>query len=170
MNDPFGYYLSGFIDGEGSFCLSIYHRDGRPQPRADFRIVLRQDDLPILQRIKEFWKCGHLFKDKRDYKYRSDGFIRGLRMHYFINNPEHLTYIVLPHFQQYPLLANKANDVPIFAQGVRMLLSHRRGSAWRQDDIARFQSLIDQLSAGRRTSKNIPLAIPDEPPALPLFG
>ena len=54
----FGNYLSGLVDGEGSFCLSWH-------PKQDtglvaFVLQLRSDDRSILELIQSFWGCGRL--------------------------------------------------------------------------------------------------------------
>src|SRR5215831_14544162 len=63
----FGDWLSGFADGEATFCLLLgngqyshrYQRQyHRKRPSAAFAIMLRADDEPILRLIRSFWQGG----------------------------------------------------------------------------------------------------------------
>ena len=58
------HYVMGFIDGEGSFAISIgknseYKRG--VQVRAEFEIELRADDQKILERILLTIGCGKIY-------------------------------------------------------------------------------------------------------------
>src|SRR5271166_4959100 len=52
----FGDYVSGFVDGEGSFTLG-WHKKQRTGMVA-FVVQQRQDDSPILRLIQSFFGCG----------------------------------------------------------------------------------------------------------------
>lgn len=60
MDDGFGHWLAGFIDGEG--CFSIVPHDGRVSCR--FAIELRADDKMILVEIARRVRVGQVV-DKR---------------------------------------------------------------------------------------------------------
>ena len=56
-------YIAGFIDGEGSFSVSVgKHRTLRRgfEVRPEFEIELRADDREILERILVTLNCGIL--------------------------------------------------------------------------------------------------------------
>lgn len=56
------YYISGFVDGEGCFCVSFNKRkNDRIEVRLLFEIELREDDLEILERIKTTLDCGNIY-------------------------------------------------------------------------------------------------------------
>ena len=58
-------WVTGFVDGEGCFHLSIPHRkDRKPEwgPQPGFTIVLHEKDKPLLDLIKNFLGVGHLTK------------------------------------------------------------------------------------------------------------
>ena len=59
-----GDYIAGLTDGEGCFYINLYrfkrYPGANPQTRIHFYIKLRQDDLPILQSVKNTLGFGHI--------------------------------------------------------------------------------------------------------------
>src|SRR4030042_7115383 len=61
------HYIAGFIDGEGSFCVSIgRHKTLKrgKEVRIEFSIEVRHDDREILERIKKTICCGKIYHVK----------------------------------------------------------------------------------------------------------
>ena len=59
------YYITGFVDGEGFFIVSVnpYSRHSTGyRVRAIFTIGLHKKDLPLLELIKSFFGIGHITK------------------------------------------------------------------------------------------------------------
>ena len=156
--DAFGHYLSGFVDGEGSFILRLKSRVGSQvrSPYACFTIGLRADDAPILRQLQSFWQCGRI-----DFRAPHPGHPA---VRYIVDNWGDLLRVVVPHFERYPLRAKKARDLVIWRQAVLVAAlttrrSHlprtgRRGfrPKWQPDERATFEGLIATLAAGRQFS------------------
>lgn len=54
-------YIVGLTDGEGSFSVTLYSPKRYPQRRhysvrCHYYIKLREDELPLLKEVKEFWR------------------------------------------------------------------------------------------------------------------
>src|SRR5437588_11346704 len=96
-------YISGFVDGEGCFCVSFQpsrrHRFGW-EVRPSFSVSQNAERAQLLYRIQELWGCGFIRPDRSD---------RTLK--YEVRKVEDLVGTVLPHFQVYPLLSAKMNAV-----------------------------------------------------------
>src|SRR5436305_3054138 len=96
-------YISGFIDGEGCFCVSFQpsrrHRFGW-EVRPSFSVSQNADRAQLLYRIQEMWGCGFIRPD------RSDRTVK-----YEVRKVEDLVSVVTPHFRAYPLLSGKMDDV-----------------------------------------------------------
>lgn len=64
LNLVTGDYIAGLTDGEGCFYINLYrfkkYPTANPQTRIHFYIKLRQDDLPILQSVKNTLGFGHI--------------------------------------------------------------------------------------------------------------
>lgn len=57
-------YVVGFVDGEGSFSVSVYQdatMKNKINVRSEFEIELRKDDKPILERIQKTLGCGIVY-------------------------------------------------------------------------------------------------------------
>ena len=101
-------YLSGFVDGEGCFCVTFNksrrHRFGW-DVRPSFSVSQNQDRAEALFRMKEHFGCGHIRPD------RSDRTIK-----YEVRSIPELIQKIIPHFKSYPLISSKRADFEKFAQ------------------------------------------------------
>ena len=84
-----GFYLAGFIDGEGSFNVSLQKR---PDHVMKWRVILTfnvsQRDITVLTQLKQYLGCGRMF-------HRSDG------VHYYlVQNPQSIKERVIPFFKR----------------------------------------------------------------------
>ncbi len=89
------WYISGFVDGEGCFCVSFQpsrrHRHGW-EVRPSFSVSQNADRAQLLHIIQKQWGCGFIRPD------RSDKTIK-----YEVREVRHLVERVLLHFRAYPL-------------------------------------------------------------------
>ena len=81
-------YISGYVDGEGCFCVSFQpskrHRFGW-EARPSFSVSQNADRAQILYLIQHEWECGHIRPD------RSDNTLK-----YEVRNIRNLVQTVLP--------------------------------------------------------------------------
>lgn len=101
MLNPF--YIVGFIDGEGCFCVTINkHGGNRIEVRLIFEIELREDDIGILEEIKQVFNCGKIYQldYKRYAKWRP-------HVKYKVSNFKDISTKIIPFFEKYPLQAKK---------------------------------------------------------------
>lgn len=109
------YYVSGFVDGEGCFAISIgYHKTlkNRSEIKLEFEIELRADDREILERIKETLECGNIY----DLKYDRYGWKPHVK--YKVQKLDDFQTKLIPFFRKYPLQAKKKKSFEIFCQAV----------------------------------------------------
>jgi LAGLIDADG endonuclease len=99
-------YISGFVDGEGCFCVSFQpsrrHRFGW-EVRPSFSVSQNAERAQLLYVMQKRWKCGFIRPD------RSDQTIK-----YEVREVRNLVERVLPHFRDYPLVSSKQADVMRF--------------------------------------------------------
>src|SRR5215216_3915302 len=100
-------YISGFVDGEGCFCVSFQpstrHRCGW-EVRPSFSVSQNADRAELLYTIHEKWECGFIRPDRSDKTLKFE-----------IRNVSDLVAKVLPHFRTFPLLSTKQTDFERFA-------------------------------------------------------
>jgi hypothetical protein len=101
-------YISGYVDGEGCFTVSI-----SPRPtllvgwevRPSISVSQNEDRSEVLREIQKYFACGTLRPDRSDRTLKWE--TRSLPM---INER------IVPYFRTYPLLSGKQNDFELFAE------------------------------------------------------
>ena len=113
MSVDIASYISGFVDGEGCFCVSFQpsrrHRLGW-EVRPSFSVSQNADRAQLLYRMQELWGCGFIRPDRSDKTLK-----------YEVRNVQDLVQRVLPHFQTFPLLSPKQDDVVRFNEICRIV-------------------------------------------------
>ena len=100
------WFITGFVDGEGSFSISIIRHNGFNTGwcvKPIFQIGLHKKDLSLLEQIKSFFSVGSIYKD-------------GSQMvHFRVESVKDLV-LVISHFDKYPLITQKQVDYLLFKQ------------------------------------------------------
>jgi len=99
-----GYYISGFVDGEGSFNISIRKHPGYKLGwKTSLTFNVSQKGAQSLELLKATFQCGYVRK-------------RWDNIHYFeIVEFEKIISRVIPFFQKYKLRSEKGKDFQIFS-------------------------------------------------------
>lgn len=101
-------YISGFVDGEGCFCVSFQpsrrHRHGW-EVRPSFSVSQNAERAELLHVIRDRWGCGFIRPDRSDKTLKFE-----------VRNVGDLVAHVLPHFRSSPLLSSKQADFERFAR------------------------------------------------------
>jgi LAGLIDADG endonuclease len=110
-------YISGFVDGEGCFCVSFQpsrrHRFGW-EVRPSFSVSQNADRAELLFEIQKRWGCGFIRPDRSDKTIKFE-----------VRNVRDLVEKVLPHFRAFPLLSSKQRDVERFGQICELVFNGR---------------------------------------------
>jgi len=114
-------YISGYVDGEGCFTVSIAPRASLRvgwEVRPSFSVRQNGDRAEVLHAIESYFGCGAIRPDRSD---------RTLKWE--TRRIEDLLDRVIPHFEEYPLLSGKRYDFERFASVCRKMAlgAHRRG-------------------------------------------
>jgi len=100
-------YISGYVDGEGCFSVSISPRPTLRvgwEVRPSLSVSQNGDRAEVLLLIQEFFECGTLRPDRSDKTLKWE--VRSLPL---------LVDRVIPHFRAYPLLSGKQCYFHLFA-------------------------------------------------------
>lgn len=106
-------FVSGFVDGEGSFYIVMSRDKTRSTGwniTPGFSIQLHGRDLVLLKQIQSFFGAGRIsFDAKRKAVAYNVTDLKGL-----INN-------IIPHFEKYPLITKKRGDYILFKSGLELI-------------------------------------------------
>jgi hypothetical protein len=146
-----GAYVAGFIDGEGSFSVSIgKHKTLKRglDVRPEFEIEVRDDDREILERICITIGCGRIY----DCSYERYGWYPHAK--YKVTSTIDMENILFPFLDKYPLQAKKSKSYILFKE---IVLSYRRKEHLTDEGFARILELRDQLRALGKKAKTFNL-------------
>jgi hypothetical protein len=142
MIDP--NYITGFVDGEGNFSISISPRnfkDVKWEIRPSFSISQRKRDRGILYKIKDYFGCGIIRPNRKDNTYK-----------YEVRSLQDLKNIIIPHFKKYPLQTTKRIDFEIFSQVIQIM---EEGKHLTKDGLKEIIELLQKLPPERRKKYKI---------------
>jgi hypothetical protein len=106
-------FLTGFVDGEGCFSVSIYKNNKLKTGwtvSPEFSIHLHGRDTKLLHLIQSYFGAGTIRSTK------SDGSIL-----FSVKSLKHITNIIIPHFDKYPLLTQKRADFLLFKMVIELI-------------------------------------------------
>ena len=113
--DGLGWYFSGFVDGEGSFNVSLRKKPDYKvgwQPVLSFNVSQR--DQTVLLLMKRYFDCG-IIKRRRDGLYSYD-----------VTNPTAIQEKIIPFFSKFRFLSiNKTNNFLIFQEVVKLMIDKK---------------------------------------------
>ena len=113
-------YISGYVDGEGCFSVSI-----SPRPtiivgwevRPSVSVSQNADRSQVLLEIQRYFGCGTLRPDRSDRTLKWE--VRSLPL---------IVERIIPHFETHPMLSGKQRDFDLFAAICeRMVRGEHRG-------------------------------------------
>jgi len=141
-------YVAGFIDGEGSFSISIgKHKTLRRgfEIRPEFEIELRKDDQEILERILVTIGIGRIY----DCSYERYGWYPHAK--YKITSIWDLKEYLFPFLDKNPLLAKKRKSYLLFKQIVFMVCAKKHLSDKGFDKIVKLRDELRALGKKAKT-------------------
>jgi hypothetical protein len=106
VSDDFGYWFSGFFDGEGHFMMDMHKRlylHEKYVTKLGIRVKLRKDDEKVIDYIIENFKIGKKYDVKR-YKTTNESCC------FCIGDIMNLAEVIVPFFEKYTLKSKKLQE------------------------------------------------------------
>ena len=106
-------YISGYVDGEGCFTVSISPRAKLLvgwEVRPSFSVSQNGDRAEVLHAIQAYFGCGSIRPDRSDKTLKWE-----------TRRLEDILEHVIPHFERYPLLSGKRRDFNAFAAVCKLM-------------------------------------------------
>jgi len=120
------FYVSGFVDGEGCFSITIQKSRNVKlgvQVIPEFHVSQHQRRTEVLQAIKDKFGCGYI-------KPNNPNNPKDLTSVYVVRNLSDLRNKIVPFFKKYPLFSSK------------------------QQDFEKFEKVVAEMSKGKHLEKN----------------
>ncbi len=117
------HYVAGFIDGEGSFSVSINkHKTLKSgmETKPEFEIELRADDREILERIVATIGCGKIY----DCSYERYGWFPHTKLK--VTSIQEMESKLFPFLDRYHLQAKKCEVYKLFREIVLIMRTKER--------------------------------------------
>ena len=136
----FNSYITGFVDGEGTFSVSFNYRPRiktRIEVRPSFSISQHKRNKDILFKIREYFGVGGIRFSKRDQNYK-----------YEVRSIKDLTGIIIPYFKKYPLKTKKNHDFRKFEKICRKIDSKHHLNTKHLEEIIELACSMNE--AGKR--------------------
>ena len=138
-------YVTGFVDGEGSFLVSFSKRKKMRtgiEVRPAFTVSQHERSRGILEFLQRFFRCGTTRFNKSDRTWK-----------YEVRSLDDLFERVIPHFERYPLQTSKHSDFECFRDICWMM---RKGAHLETEGIHHIVDLAYGMNnvGARRFDKN----------------
>lgn len=111
------WYITGFIEGEGCFAITISKHKTKKlgvDARLIFEVELRIDDRPILEKLQKILGCGNIYT----FDYQKINWNPHVK--FYVHSFRDLEEKVIPFFKKYPFQGRKAKDFELFCQAAEI--------------------------------------------------
>jgi len=136
-----GYYLAGFVDGEGSFIASVRRRQDHTSGwQVELTFNVSQKERHILAYFKRYLGCGR-------FQQRPDGIF-----YFVVSNQRSIQERVIPFFERFSFLSQrKQSNFAIFKKIASMMARQEHLTS---QGLEQIMHLRERLNEGRgRTRK-----------------
>lgn len=140
IDDAFGHWLAGFIDGEGCFFADIHPRSHGSTAFMSMTVALRADDGPILYECQERTGLGKVYE-------RHPPSLKNPQTKWEIFRKDDCEQLV-GLLKKYPLRAKKARDLDTWAQILDERNNLRTGRE-AKNDWSPIADLVNKLKTDR---------------------
>ena len=136
------YYVTGLVEGEGSFYVGILPRKlGKVdfEVRPSFSLSQHKRNRSLLFKLKEYFGCGSIRFSKKDQTYKFE--VRSLK---------DLKEKILPHFEKFPLEGEKERDFKILKEIVEMM---ERKEHLGRKGLLKIVELVEKMTESEKRKK-----------------
>jgi LAGLIDADG endonuclease len=140
-------YISGYVDGEGCFTVSISPRAKLAvgwEVRPSLSVSQNGDRAEVLQLIQAHFGCGSIRPDRSDKTVKWE-----------TRRLEDILDCVIPHFERHPLLSGKRLDFERFARVCRFMADGEHRTTGGLEAIVRLASAMNASGKRRYSAEEI---------------
>jgi hypothetical protein len=140
------YYISGFVDGEGCFSVTIQKSKNVKlgvQVIPEFHVSQHQRRVEVLKAIKDKFGCGYI-------KPNNPNNPKDLTSVYVVRNLADIRNKIVPFFKKYPLYSSKQQDFEKFEKVVAEMI---KGEHLKKEGMAKILKLSFSMNDNGRYRK-----------------
>lgn len=144
-------YIVGLTDGEGCFYVNVRPPDRRYQRsktgiETHFYIKLREDDRSVLEKIKNYFKCGAVYFQKEKRQNHAQCY------RFEVHSQKDVHEVLIPFFDEHCLQSEKRKNYLIFRKIAMMVKDdlHRR-----DEGLKKILQLKSRMNSGARSVREI---------------
>ena len=133
------YYVTGLVEGEGSFYVGISPRKLEKvswEVRPSFSLSQNKRNKKVVFKVKEFFGCGWIRPSKKDQTLK-----------YEVRSLKDLSEKIIPHFEKYPLEGEKRKEFEIFKEVVRRM---EKGKHLQKEGLREIVELVVKMTRNSR--------------------
>ena len=138
------YYVTGFVEGEGSFYVGILPRSFRKvdwEVRPSFSVSQNKKNRAIIFQTKKFFDCGSIRPSEKDQTFK-----------YEVRSLKDLKEKIIPHFEQYPLKGIKKRDFYFFRKVIGLM---QRGKHLEKEGLRKIVELASKMNTSEKRAKSL---------------
>ena len=135
----------GFVDGEGCFSISVVRNSGCLlgwQVQHEFSVTQSAPSRPALELLQRMFGCGQIIENRRNDNHRHP------LLRFSVKRRSELTGVIVPFFEQHPLITAKRADFMMFASVLRMM---EKGAYLTEDGLRRIAAVTEQMNRRARS-------------------
>jgi hypothetical protein len=146
FDKPFMWYLAGFVDGEGSFCISLKKKPDTKfgyQIDPSFYLYQHEKHLWILELVKKFFHGGGIHRKTSPYSVYT----------YALHGVRNMREKIIPFFRKHRLLV-KRDVFELFCEVVDLM---DRKAHFERDGFVKIVKIayrMNQMGKGRKWKLN----------------
>lgn len=145
-------YVSGLIEGEGCFCITISKHKTKilgVDPRLMFEVEMIIDDKPLLEKLQQTLKCGNIYiLNYKRYGWRP-------HVKFAVKSQKDIFEKIIPFFRKNPLIGKKKKDFEYFCQAAEIFKEKKHLSKGGIDKLIQIQSKMNLRRKLKRSSARV---------------
>jgi len=133
--------ITGYVEAEGNFLISVYSYNYRETRLMSFNIHIHSEDIAFLTTIKNYFNCGTISSvDKNGH------------VNFSVKKKEDIINIIIPFFIKYPLRGTKYSDFLLFVEAADIF---NKNEHLTEKGTAKLLELKNLMNTNRDKSKFI---------------
>jgi hypothetical protein len=138
-------WVVGFVDGEGCFSISVVRNHGCLlgwQVQHEFSVTQAAPSRSALELLQQVFGCGQIIENQRHDNHRHT------LLRFSVKRRSELVSVVVPFFEEHPLVTAKQSDFEAFASVLRMM---QAGTHLHEDGLRRIAAVTERMNRRARS-------------------